>query len=623
MAGKRTLTLLAVFTTCTSAFVMGENLGLSFLPSIAQSKISGTLGRNDQRYRARVTLGRLQSENPAHRLSAIYERDGVRLRSGSLECKMGLSRYGHGDQLHAVEPTDPQPLLNRVEYRRGTLTEWYVNGPAGLEQGFTVSRRPPAYGGNLLSLELSLTGSGFIAGANPKSFDIVDARGNSRLSYGGLTAIDADGKELPAHLVLRQDAVLLQVDDAQAHYPVTIDPVITQAELIPSDGQQFSSFGVSVAVSGNTVVVGSPGYADQMGNIAPGYAYVYIKPTTGWANMLQIAELSASDTGDDPGNFFGFGVAIDGAADTIVVGCEGLSQAYVYEKPAGGWTNMTETAILSAGSTLATFGFGFDVGIDSSADTIVVGSVYAQFNGGFPEGAAYVFLKPESGWKSVSTANAMLSSSDIGSNDRLGSSIAVSEDTIVLGADGHPAPDAFGSVYVYVKPATGWTSMTQTAELKASMPLENAELGSSVAMLGNTIVSGAPGGSNSQPAGNVFVFVEPARGWSNMTETARLTDGNTVEDSLGWSVAMTGNAILAGAPTDTVGGNVEQGSAYVFLEPKGGWKSTSKSSLRLTSEYGQDLDVMGVSVAATGSTAFVGAPGVPAGGDVGSAYVFF
>src|SRR5271166_4326924 len=156
--------------------------------------------------------------------------------------------------------------------------------------------------------------------------------------------------------------------------------IIRQAELLPSDGQPLSFFGNSVAVSGDTVVVGSPGYVDDNGNAVPGYAYVFVKPAGGWTSMIQTAELKAEDFGNSAGNDFGYSVAI--ANDTIVVGCAGLSQAYVYVKPAGGWTNMTETAILSTAPSQYSPGFGFSVAIDSSAQTIVVGAVYAQGAGG-------------------------------------------------------------------------------------------------------------------------------------------------------------------------------------------------------------------------------------------------
>src|SRR5579863_4019033 len=106
--------------------------------------------------------------------------------------------------------------------------------------------------------------------------------------------------------------------------------------------------------------------------------------------------------------------------------------------------------------------------------------------------------------------------------------------------------------------------ITQLAELTASDGATLDSLGSSVAISGNTIVAGALG--NNSNTGAVYVFVEPTTGWTNMTQTAKLTasDGQS-RDDLGWSVAISGNVVAAGAPGGATG------AVYVFVEPAGGW----------------------------------------------------
>src|SRR5205814_1320992 len=146
-------------------------------------------------------------------------------------------------------------------------------------------------------------------------------------------------------------------------------------------------------------------------------AYVFVKPTTGWANATQTAKLTASDGGED--NFFGFSVAVSG--DTVVVGAGGNA----------------------------------------------VGS-------NFPQGAAYVFGKPTTGWTDA-TQTAKLTASDGAANDFFGNSVAVSGDTVVAGADGKDLDQ--GAAYVFVKPTSGWTSATQTAKLTASDGAANAFFG--------------------------------------------------------------------------------------------------------------------------------------------------
>jgi hypothetical protein len=611
------------FVVLTTVFSLARDKrsAVSALPVMAQSRISAIVGRNDLRYQARMDDGQVQLENPANDMTAAFAAEGVSVSARGLRWRLTFQRWGHGNNLRVLSPVRPRTLLNRVEYRRDDLTEWYENGPLGLEQGFAVNRRPTDFADGPLLLEFGVSGASLDSGKDETSLNVLDHHTHARLHYADLSAVDADGQQLPARFILRAHTILIEVNDIGARYPVSIDPLIRQAQLIPSDGQQYSFFGNSVAVSGNTVVVGAPGYNDDNGNSVPGYAYVFVKPEGGWVNMLQTAELKASDGGNAAGNNFGSAVAI--AGNTIVVGCQGLSEAYVYIKPPSGWTNMTETAILSAGSSAATFGFGYSVAIDTPADTVLVGSVYAAFNGGGPQGAAYVFVKPQSGWQNTSVANALLTASNGKVNDLFGVSVAIASDTIAVGASGKPYPENFGTIYAYAKPAAGWSNMTETAELFSSNNQRNAALGTSVAVLGNTIVSGAPGGASPQPAGNVYVFVAPPTGWRNATQTAELTDGSGVYDSLGWSVALVNEAVVAGAPGSSIGSNQQEGAVYVFRKPASGWKSTSKYNAQLTAMYGEVGDSLGTSVAAGDELAVGGAPDAYGGGDVGLAYVFF
>ena len=399
---------------------------------------------------------------------------------------------------------------------------------------------------------------------------------------------------------------------------------IRQIDLLPADGEQFSFFGSSVAIQGNTVVVGSPGYADSSGDAAPGHVYVYVKPPGGWTNMIQTAELSASDGGSEPGNNFGTSVAI--AADTIFVGAPATllgtfpNRVYIFSKPPDGWHDMTETAIVSAGTSTAAYGFGDSIAVDATGQTLVVGAEYSEINFLSPQGAVYVFVKPENGWQNTSTPNALLTASDAAANDRLGRSVAIGGNVLVAGADNKL--NGTGEVYVFVEPPGGWTGMTETAQLTAALPVPSSFLGTSVAISGDTVVAGAPLGSRSRPTGRAYIFVEPPGGWSDTNETAQLIDPSRSFDYLGWSVAIAGRIVVAGAPFANVQANEGQGATYVFAKPKDGWKSASKFAAFLADEFGEEFDGFGTAVAIDGNTITSGAPDYPAGGDVGRAYVF-
>jgi hypothetical protein len=116
-------------------------------------------------------------------------------------------------------------------------------------------------------------------------------------------------------------------------------------------------------------------------------------------------------------------------------------------------------------------------------------------------------------------------------------------------------------VYVFTQQAAGWSNETQAAKLSASDGAADDNLGYSVAVSGSTVVAGAPGPilNGSQP-GAAYVFNQPAGGWSGpQHETAKLTASHgAAGDKLGLSVAVTGGVVVAGAPLATVGTNAQQ-----------------------------------------------------------------
>src|SRR6202044_3496052 len=101
----------------------------------------------------------LYALNGGQRLGVSFARSGVAVRSGSSRLSLALVAAGYGGRLRAVEPVAPRPGSDRVSYPRGPLGEWYVNGPLGLEQGFTLARPLPGGGGGPLTLSLAVRGN--------------------------------------------------------------------------------------------------------------------------------------------------------------------------------------------------------------------------------------------------------------------------------------------------------------------------------------------------------------------------------------------------------------------------------------------------------------------------------
>jgi hypothetical protein len=395
---------------------------------------------------------------------------------------------------------------------------------------------------------------------------------------------------------------------------ISSDLQVKQAELAGTQSQTLSFFGWSVAAMGDTAVVGGPGGYTQ-GDDQGGQVYVFVRPASGWVNMVQTAQLTPSDNG-----YTGFGYSVAISNNIIAVGAPGAAETYLYVKPQGGWQNMTETAILQDGSGDSLDGFGDAVAFDSTADTLAITAEYssvAAANGG----AAYVFVKPAAGWQSTSTPNALLIPSDASEDVNWGTSVAIGSRTVVVGSAFQPLLDNFGDVYVFVEPPQGWRNTeTETAKLTDSRQVRNAELGTSLSLVDNTIFSGAPGPSPA--AGKVDIFIEPTGGWKSGTQSARLSAGNSYEDAFGASVSLSGKMLAVGAPSAEVATAPYAGAVYLFVEPASGWKSTSKFEYEITADDGIQYDGLGYSLALEANTLFAGAPFAYNLEDVGLAYVF-
>ena len=297
---------------------------------------------------------------------------------------------------------------------------------------------------------------------------------------------------------------------------------------------------------------------------------------------------------------FGFAVDVDG--DTMVIGARfangnGIDQgtAYVFIQAGDSWVLQAQLRAPDA----ADFDlYGQSVGIDD--DTIVVGSPLD--NDPVPnQGSAYVFTRTGTTW----TQQAKLTATDATAQSLLGQSIAIEGDTIVAGAPGQNGLFG-GAAYVFARTGTTWT---QQAELT---PAANVGVGQSVAIDGDTIVAGAPlGGINGVLTGSAYVFARTGTTW---TEQANLVASDpTVGAELGFSVAIDGETLVAGARLD------DAGSAYVFTRTGLTWNEEAK----LLADDGVTGDQFGFSVDIDGDSIVSGADladGVE--NEEGAAYVF-
>jgi len=610
--------------------------GLLSLPPAAQGAVSAALGRDDPADQARAAAGGLSLRNAGQRLVARFGDSGtVQVSSGDARLGLSLVGYGYGGALQPVGAASPHAEANRVVYTRGGLSEWYANGPLGLEQGFTLAAPPDRH--RIGSLTISLALSGNTRARMTRGTDAVTFVGphGTTLVYRGLVATDASGRELPAQLKLIRSRLLIRIDVTGALYPLRIDPFVQQAELTPSDGGAGDVFGNAIAISGNTLVVGSGFGSAVDANAYQGVVYVFTEGAGGWADATQTAELTASNGAADDG--LGESVAISG--DTIVAGAPDATvngnqyegAAYVFVKPANGWTNATQTAELTASDGVSGEAFGYAAAI--SGNTLVVGGPYAYpYGDQYSAGAAYVFVKPAGGWANSTETAELTVGGRCCTVGGYALAVAMSANTIVVGAPDTTVDGAFteGEVFVYQEPATGWaTTGTPTAGLTASDAYTFTFVGDAVAISGDTIAAGAFGsdlgpdgvfgdgyGDNIEQ-GAVYVWVEPPEGgWADATQTAKLYASDGIgDDALGVSLAMTGNTIVASNNPSTG----SDSAAYVFVEPQTGWTNGTETQ-KLVGSDSQPGDGFGLGLATTGTTIFATAP--DANSNEGKAYIF-
>lgn len=532
---------------------------------------------------------------------------------------LALQRAGCREQLRVVASAAPQVRGNRIEYQRPGLKEWYVNGPLGLEQGFDVDRPPGCEEGAGLILELALAGDlrpreQERTRTSPQ-LAFVDTRGRAVLSFGELHAFDADGKTLLAAMEVEGMSVRLRIDDRGARYPLSVDPLIAnqQGKLAPADGRLGDGFGYAVAISGDTALVGSWS-ADLPMKADAGAAYVYIRVAGFWS---QQAKIVASDAA--LGDLFGISVALDG--DTAVVGAMSATiggkmqagAAYVFTRAGTVWTQQAKL-VASDGDTKAFFGISAAV----HGDTAVIGADLANVGATVQAGAAYVFTRAGAAWTqqakltasdataqayfgnavsfngqtaligayymlvggktfagaayvftragTVWTQQARLVAADVGAGDNFGISVSVNADTALVGAyranvDGKSRA---GAAYVFVRAGTAWT---QQAKLTGSAPDDNAEFGRSVSIVDNLAVVGAPFPSYIEVTGYAYVFTRDGTTW---TQESLVIPNDTNEGSeFGTAVSLSGMTFIVGSILGDSPVVKDTGAAYAIRMSNG------------------------------------------------------
>jgi len=417
--------------------------------------------------------------------------------------------------------------------------------------------------------------------------------------------------------------VILQAESAgqispglqEAYYKAADPAIVTDNQrIMANDADENAKFGSSIAISGNTAVVGAAGVNRTDGGVPAGVAYIFINDGTQWVEQAKL--VLPDGQGRD---LFVSSVAISG--DTVLVGAlqagDGdTGAAYIFTRNGNAWIQQD---MLIASDAAEGDSFGSSVAI--SGETIIVGAS-TDDDEARNSGSAYVFIQTDNTW----SEQAKLSASDPGLRGYFGSSAVISGDTVVIGA-----PSFFddqGAVYVFKRNGIVWS---EEAKLQPSSVLErslssddttpdrqvrirrNARnyFGHSIAFSDNTIVAGSSGeDARGSDSGAVYVFTKNGTEWS---EQAKLLSDPEDKGGFGDSVAFSEDTLIAS-------GSVYD-SAYLFTRSGNTWNQQGKLKPSSQPEGGSLGDSIALSgdVVMVGDTGGLGEEGTPR---IGSVYVF-
>jgi hypothetical protein len=356
--------------------------------------------------------------------------------------------------------------------------------------------------------------------------------------------------------------------------------------FIASDGTPDDYFGRALAISGETVLIGANGKDNTDGGV-----YVFTRSGINWAEQQ---ELRGSDVSFQ--DLFGSAVAISG--ETAIISAYGKTNGqgavYVFTRTDGIWSEQQK---LTASD--AAIGDYFGVTLAMSGDTIAIGTT----NKDDSQGAVYIFTRTNGIW----AEQQKLSASDAVPRDFFGISVALTDDTLLIGASGKN--NLQGAVYVFTRTNGIWSENQLLTASDAAFP---DLFGYRVAISGDTVVIGATGKNNRQ--GQAYIFTRTNGIWS---EQQILTGSDAAEDDyFGGALAISGDMLVIGVAPEVS----HRGLVYIFTREAATW--TEYESLIANDVVIEDY--FGSAVAVENGTALVGAPfdNVGSNSDQGSVWAF-
>ena len=600
-----------------------ESLPKSLLPVVAES-----LGSDDESYHISSGNETYTANTPNQGLKTEFREDSVTFTSGKQSVALKLSSIGRGDQLVPVaQVSDVNSQDNKLEYTRGNVTEWYVNSPFGMEQGFTLSQRPQGLGEEAqIILDLHINGDlAAKDGSDGKSIKFTNLNDQEVISYGKLYVYDSQGNELESSMKLSNERIVIAFNDQGALYPVVVDPFVEVQRLLASNGNSDDAFGFSSAINMNFAIVGAP-------DKGRGWAYIFERIAGTWTEVLAIR---GRNFGASSGAAFGASVdivrtravgvtgqAIIGAPFDDVGGGFSHGSAFIFERNGAGTWSFAENIRASSIQTLAFFGSSVSI-----RDGVAFAGAPNEDIGFFcfDVGATYVYEKNGS-WPVTETQR--LTASDGGCFDFFGAAVSVSADSAFVGAPGwDDILFSFDEGAAYTFDRTGVGPWAEQQVLNPSQVDPFDFFGSSVDIYvgkaGEKAIVGAPiagyGGCGLVciSAGEAYIF-ERAGTWPSDGVRIR-SDQPQSFAVFGSCVGITNSYAISGAPGDAFG----SGSGYIYEKDGALWPF----SQQIIASDSSAFDFFGTSCGMSGEYIVVGAPGndIEDTGDEddqGAAYIF-